>query len=217
MCPWLTVEADTIQNGEHVPLVGVPFQLIGRDRETPFKQHFWYLMVRVLMPEEWRDETGLWYFAVWENGSEDRERVFIVSEDMTVTATFYKYKQAEPTPITQPAYQRKLDPVRLLTHPTKALYRIKPTRDERAGFTQAELTLFTDKVRMVMDEQGVFTDLRHQYIAYALALDKTQREMAFMVDLTREHRILRNRFERRGLDPDVLDEIDRFVIYRGPS
>jgi len=34
------------------------------------------------------------------------------------------------------------------------------------------------------------------------------------VDLIRQHQILRDRFERRNLDPAVLDAIDALVIYR---
>lgn len=108
------------------------------------------------------------------------------------------------------AYERKTHFVKL----TKQLRKIEDrTRRNRAA-AQAQLAFFQDKVRGLLDEQGVYADLRHQYLAYAQALDKTQRELRFMVDWIREHQILRDRFERRDLDPAVLSAIDALVIYR---
>lgn len=197
----------------------MPFTLDGADRETEYRGISPVGSITLEMlpryPHLFHDETGRWYFGSWENGSPLRTRVVAITTDTVLTATLYKYRQAAPTPITRPTYQRKLDYVRLLTHPVKAFSRLKTLRDERAVSAQAQLTLFEDKIRDVMDVHGVFSDLRHQYIAYALALDKTQRTMRFMVDLMREHQILRNRFENRGLDSTVLDAIDTLVIYRG--
>jgi len=79
---------------------------------------------------------------------------------------------------------------------------------------QAMITLFQNKVSRLLNELGVYVDLNHQYLAYAQALDKTQADLRFMVDWIREHQILRDRFERRGLDPAVLAAIDNIVIYR---
>ena len=79
---------------------------------------------------------------------------------------------------------------------------------------QAQVALLQEKIKRIMDAQGVYADMRHQYIAYAEALDKSQNELDFMVDLRREWRILRHRFENRGLDPTVLQAIDAQVIYR---
>jgi hypothetical protein len=75
-------------------------------------------------------------------------------------------------------------------------------------------TFFVGKVKKLMDELGLWTDIRHMYLAYALALDKTQGEFGWMVDLVRAHQILRNRFELRGLDAATLDRLDQLVIYR---
>lgn len=85
---------------------------------------------------------------------------------------------------------------------------------ERTAVAQGQVDLFLRKVKSLLDGLGVYSDLHHQYLAYATALDKTQTEMAYMVDLIREHQILRDRFERRGLDPETLDAIDDLVIYR---
>lgn len=108
------------------------------------------------------------------------------------------------------AYVRKTSFVKL----TFQLRRILDNTHRRQAAAMAQIALFQDKVRAILDEQGVYTDLRHQYMAYAQALDKSQRTMNFMVDLIRERQILRDRFERRGLDPGVLDVIDSRVIYR---
>ena len=107
-------------------------------------------------------------------------------------------------------YRRKTHFVKL----TKQLRRIQDRTRRNRAVAQAKIAFFQDKVRALLDRLGVYTDLRHQYLAYAQALDKTQREMDWMVDLIREHRILRDRFERRGLDPAVLHDIDELTIYR---
>ena len=107
-------------------------------------------------------------------------------------------------------YRRKL----LFVRQTPLLRELEEWRDRRAVAAQAQVTLFQDKIRAVLDGQGVYSDLRHQYMAYAHALDVSQRDLDFMVDLIREHTILRDRFERRGLEATVLDAIDQLVIYR---
>ena len=107
-------------------------------------------------------------------------------------------------------YQRRTHFVKL----TRQLRKIADTTHRNQAVAQGQLALFQDKIRDLLDAQGLYVDLRHQYMAYAQALDKSQRTMDFMVDLIREHGILRDRFERRGLDPTVLDAIDQLVIYR---
>ena len=107
-------------------------------------------------------------------------------------------------------YQRRTHFVKL----TKQLRKIADVTHRNQAVAQAQLALFQDKIRSVLDDQGVYADLRHQYMAYAQALDKSQRTLDFMVDLIREHQILRDRFERRGLDPAVLNALDQHVIYR---
>ena len=108
------------------------------------------------------------------------------------------------------AYRRKTHFVKL----TWQLRKIRPQTNENQAVAMAQVGLFQDKIRAILDEQGIWADRRHQYQAYAAALDKTQRELRFMVDWIREHQILRDRFERRGLRPAVLDVIDAQVIYR---
>jgi hypothetical protein len=69
-------------------------------------------------------------------------------------------------------------------------------------------------MKHLLDKIGVYADMHPSYHAYALALDRSQREMTFMVDLIREHQILRQRWEGRGLDPTILDDIDKLIIYK---
>ena len=108
-------------------------------------------------------------------------------------------------------YRRKLHHVKL----TKQIRRLEPTVHPKGAAQQGRLDSFTQKIKNVLDTIGVYADLHTSYLAYALALDKSQREMEWMVDLIREHQILRNRWETRGLLPAILDEIDDVVIYRG--
>ena len=107
-------------------------------------------------------------------------------------------------------YRRKTLFVKL----TKQIRRIQKDVNFNRAMAQGRLAAFDTKIRGLLDQHGVYSDLRHQYMAYARALDKTQRDMDFMVDLIREHQILRDRFERRDLEASILDLIDRFVIYR---
>lgn len=113
-------------------------------------------------------------------------------------------------------YRRKLHHVKL-TKQIRDLRRERPiSMLDRAAAAQARLHFFTQKIKRVMDRIGVYADMHPSYIAYALALDKSQAEMEWMVDLVREWTILRQRWEARGLDTTVLDAIDNMVIYRGP-
>lgn len=112
-------------------------------------------------------------------------------------------------------YRRKLHHVKL-TKQIRELERRSPfTVHEVAAATQSRLAFNDEKIKKVIDQHGVYSDLHPSYHAYARALDKSQREMEFMVDWIREHQILRARWETRGLDSALLDKIDDVVIYRG--
>ena len=111
-------------------------------------------------------------------------------------------------------YERKTHFVKLTWQLRRIKKRERRLRDNRMAAAQAMLTHFQDKVSRLLNELGLYVDLNHQYLAYAQALDKTQRELRFMVDWIREHQILRDRFERRGLTPEILNQIDQLVIYR---
>lgn len=116
------------------------------------------------------------------------------------------------------AYERRtkfiklIRQIRLIRQDSPA-QRVRSWR-ERTVSAQAQIDLMIRKVKDLLDSRGLYSDQHHQYIAYAEALAKSQDELGWMVDLIREHQILRDRFERRGLDSDTLDAIDGLVIYR---
>lgn len=105
-------------------------------------------------------------------------------------------------------YKRKLSHVRL----TKIIRNIQDDVHANAGAAQAILCLFDEKIKYLLEQEGIYSDWHPSYMAYARSLDKSQKDLTFMVDLVREHQILRDRWERRGLSEDILDKIDDMVI-----
>lgn len=105
-------------------------------------------------------------------------------------------------------YKRKLSHVRL----TKIIRSIQDDVHANAGAAQAILCLFDEKLKYLLEQEGIYSDWHPSYMAYARALEKSQKDLTFMVDLIREHQILRDRWERRGLSEDILDKIDAIVI-----
>jgi len=112
-------------------------------------------------------------------------------------------------------YDRKLNHVKLTKQIRQLMERSPFTISQTAAHEQARLDYLTKKVKHLIDRIGVYADLHPSYLAYAFALDKSQREMTWMVDLIREHQILRQRWEGRGLDSAILDELDKIIIYKG--
>lgn len=200
------------------PLEGVTFTRNGVERVTPSTEGLAAGVYTVVMPGEPKLDLGNFRFQQWENGSTNPTRAINLTEDMDISAHFFKPPVAPPPPpptgATDPywreKYQRKTHFVKL----TWQLRRIEDRTRRNRAVAQAQLAFFQDKVRALMDKLGVYADLRHQYMAYAQALDKSQREMDWLVDVNREARILRDRFTRRGLDPDVLQAIYELVTYR---
>lgn len=107
-------------------------------------------------------------------------------------------------------YKRKLDHAKLRPLLAEKIPKIV----DKAAVTQAQMHRIKMKVKEVLDREGVYPDWHPFYYAYGLALDKSQRTLEFMVDLIREHQILRNRWETKGLDPGILDQIDKLLIFR---
>jgi len=107
-------------------------------------------------------------------------------------------------------YRLKLNHVRL-----RFKYRdqIEQTIDKTI-LAQAQTTGIRVKVQTILEAEGILSDFHPSYYAYAYALDKSQRTLEFMVDLIREHQILRQKWETRGLDPAVLDKLDDVLIFR---
>lgn len=70
-------------------------------------------------------------------------------------------------------------------------------------------------IKDILDSLTIPTELRLAYYAYAEQLYASQVKLKYMVDLIREHQILRSRYQARGLDPSVLDRIDeRLIIHK---
>lgn len=109
-------------------------------------------------------------------------------------------------------YRRSLGHVRL----TKLLRSIESDTNERGASAQAVLELITVKVKNLLDRIGVWADLHPSYLAYAWSFDKSQKVMEFRVDRIREHAILRDRWERRNLDTNILDQIDSLLLLDRP-
>jgi len=105
-------------------------------------------------------------------------------------------------------YKRMLSHVRL----TPLIRRIEADTQLNAAIAQGKLSFFDQKLKTLLEEEGIYSDFHPSYMAYARQLDKSQKELTFMVDLIREHQILRDRWERRGLDPNILTLIDNMVI-----
>lgn len=105
-------------------------------------------------------------------------------------------------------YRRKLGHVRL----TKLIRSREKDVWAFAGAAQAILCQFDEKIKGLLEREGIYSDWHPSYMAYARQLNKSQKELTFMVDLIREHQILRDRWERRGLNPAILTLIDDIVI-----
>jgi hypothetical protein len=105
-------------------------------------------------------------------------------------------------------YEMKTDWVRLYMM-------LQPRMDEahrRSLEGQAVSNYVIEQVKPILDRKPMVLELRVAYYAYAQALYRSQRQFKFRVDRIREHQILRHRFESRGLDASILDEIDKRII-----
>jgi len=107
-------------------------------------------------------------------------------------------------------YKVKLHHVRL----RRVLSIVIPKTHEKGLDAQVQVQTVINKVKPILDRLKIPLELRLSYYAYSLALDRSQREYAYMVDRIREHQILRSKWESRGLNPDVLDQIDKLLIWR---
>lgn len=116
------------------------------------------------------------------------------------------------------------DPTEALKKYENKMYFLKlryqmPKIIEKAHFNAnkslAPVLYVMNSIRPLLDGFYVAREKRECYMAYSHSLYKSQRTLTFMVDLIREHQILRNRWEKRGLDPDILDLIDlRLIIHK---
>ena len=108
-------------------------------------------------------------------------------------------------------YYSKMDYLRLSR-------KMKPIIDQahkKAGVSFANNNYVIGQILPIVHQFGIVRELYIMYCAYGNLLYKSQRNLTFMVDLIREHQILRGKFETRGLDPNILDLIDeRLIIHK---
>jgi hypothetical protein len=77
----------------------------------------------------------------------------------------------------------------------------------------ANYQMMINIVRAKLSQLGVNPEFMGFYFAYSEALWKSQFKLAWMVDRIREHAILRDKWEKRGFDPKILDELDKILIF----
>jgi len=78
---------------------------------------------------------------------------------------------------------------------------------------QIRLDFCLNNVKRVLDRFDITSVQRKYYLLYAILLWSVMFLYEWLVDRKREHSILRYKFESYGLDPNILNEIDRVVIW----
>jgi hypothetical protein len=82
---------------------------------------------------------------------------------------------------------------------------------ERGIQENIKLDMMQDMVRQICDRFGVMPDMQIYYIAYAEQILCRVQKLEWEVDRVREYQIVRKKWESRGLDPKILEEIDKVV------
>jgi len=112
----------------------------------------------------------------------------------------------------QAKYHRQLNHVKLY----KQLRAKEQDTWDKCAAAQGTIDFLVRKVKRLLDTIGVYADMHPSYMAYAFALDKSQKEMEWRVDRIREHAILRDRWGRRGLSSSILDALDQLLVLDKP-
>jgi len=74
-----------------------------------------------------------------------------------------------------------------------------------------KLDFVQDQVREILNKHGVMLDMYIYYIAYAEEILCRVQKLEWEVDRVREYQIIRKKWENRGLNPQILEEIDKVV------
>jgi hypothetical protein len=74
-----------------------------------------------------------------------------------------------------------------------------------------KLDFMQDQIREILNKHGVMLDMYIYYIAYAEQILCRVQRLEWEVDRVREYIIIRRKWENRGLDPNILNEIDKIV------
>lgn len=100
------------------------------------------------------------------------------------------------------------------TAPAKVLTKLTEVHDrmiERGVGKQALLADLQDKVLKICCVHGVLRDPMFFYFSYAEELAFRARAFEWDTDRVREYDLVRAKWVRRGLIPEVLDDIDKFI------
>ena len=79
------------------------------------------------------------------------------------------------------------------------------------GANEATLAQFEARVGKVLDQAGVSRELMPFYHAYALEVWARAREKEWTVDRVNEWRMIRMKWEARGLEKGILDQLDALI------
>jgi len=82
---------------------------------------------------------------------------------------------------------------------------------ERGIQENIKLDFVQDQVREILNKHGVMLDMYIYYIAYAEEILYKVQKLEWEVDRIREYQIIRRKWESRGLNPEILNEIDKVV------
>jgi len=82
---------------------------------------------------------------------------------------------------------------------------------ERGVQENIKLDMMQDRVKEICNKFGVMPDLQIFYIAYAEEIMCRASKLEWEVDRVREYIIIRRKWENRGLNPEILNEIDKVV------
>jgi len=96
-----------------------------------------------------------------------------------------------------------------------AMEKVEKTAKRNGMGAQWDLKVFQDRIKEILFKHGVPPDIMHFYIAYGEELKYVVAKFEWLTDRIREHKIIRKKWEGRGLDPNILDEIDNLVPWYG--
>ena len=104
------------------------------------------------------------------------------------------YHEAQQPPAVAKKLEEKLEAVR-----------------QKGACALAEFFRLVARVRKILDKHYMPREMRPFYLSYAEQMYFKVREYEWTVDRLTEWRILRMKWEARGLKPEILDEIDQAI------
>jgi len=101
-----------------------------------------------------------------------------------------------------------------ILHPEIYRAKVQPKIDRirtAGGANEARLAQFEARITKLLDQLGVSRELMPFYHAYALETWARAREKEWTVDRVNEWRMIRMKWESRGLEAGILDRLDRMI------